>query len=39
MRYPEFRRAQWERRYDAHIAPIDRYVDELRTAVPSASRT
>lgn len=32
MRDPEFRRAQWERRYDAHIAPINRYVDELRAA-------
>lgn len=27
----DFRNDQWERRFDPHIAPINRYVDEIRT--------
>ena len=25
-----FRQIQWDTRYDPHIAPVNRYVDELR---------
>lgn len=30
MADPAFRADQWHRRFDAHIAPINRYVDEIR---------
>lgn len=30
MAEEEFRQQQWDLRYDRHIAPINRYVDELR---------
>lgn len=30
MADPEFRSDQWKRRFDPHIAPINRYVEELR---------
>lgn len=31
MRDPQFRQAQWDTRYAEHVAPLNRYVDELGT--------
>ena len=31
MSDPAFKADQWQRRYDPHIGPINRYVDEIRT--------
>lgn len=30
MADPSFREEQWVRRYDPHVEPINRYVDEIR---------
>lgn len=27
---PTFREQQWEHRFDAHIGPVNHYVDEIR---------
>lgn len=32
MRDERFRNEQWERRFDPHVSPVNRYVDELRQA-------
>lgn len=31
MADPAFRQSQWEQRYSEHMAPVNQYVDELRT--------
>lgn len=31
MADPLFRADQWQRRFDPHVAPVNRYVDEIRT--------
>ncbi len=37
MRDPAFREAQWARRYEDHVAPINQLVDELIQEVPNST--